>query len=515
MHHIEAETFSLFVELQQIPGIIIVYRRPSEREANPEKVSLDSRQLRHIPLLEGEEKIKFLNIQNKSITKIENLVSLPNLHFLDLSQNKLSDFGNLSSCSLMNLRVLILSKNHITNINAFNSVCQGLSNLDVLDLHDNRITGKLDLFQCGISKLPNLRILNFSNNLLEFVSIPTTMKSLVEINLRNNKIKDFKVNSLRFEKLNKIYLSNNFIQSFDQVSKEAFVNVTQLTFENNPVERHEKLQVMVADKFPKVNLPAKTMPIKRDLSKEKLGSPKGGITAAKRKAQENQVIKIIQKEWERETERLDLKKNGVYAKNQNAKNLGDKSLVQSGHAEIESNKVLYIYGNALEVLARSEFYDVVEEMHLTYVRFDLIVYHPNLDKLRKFTKLKKLVLSHNYLNSFILLSKIECLHSLDQLFIYDNEILQAQTLNSFIVYRFQHIAEFNGILINDHDKKVAKTQFQLFDKILSVQNIFTRKPPSMQTTDPVKRQEVRQLQKKHQEIAHVRQQEMVQEVIAS
>jgi len=47
-------------------------------------------------------------------------------------------------------------------------------------------------------------------------------------------------------------------------------------------------------------------------------------------------------------ERLDYKKNGQYAKN--CKNLGDKSLVQSGHAEIESNKVLYIYGNALEVL---------------------------------------------------------------------------------------------------------------------------------------------------------------------
>lgn len=140
--------------------------------------------------------------------------------------------------------------------------------------------------------------------------------------------------------------------------------------------------------------------------------PKSGNTAAKRKAQENAVIKIIQKEWEREIERLDFKKNGQFGKIGN-KNFGDKSLVQSGHAEIESNKILYIYGNALEVLARSEFYDVVEEMHLTYVRFDLIVYHPNLDKLRKFTKLKKLVLSHNYLNSFILLSKIECIHSLD------------------------------------------------------------------------------------------------------
>ena len=59
------------------------------------------------------------------------------------------------------------------------------------------------------------------------------------------------------------------------------------------------------------------------------------------------------------------------------------------------------------------------------------------------------------------------------------------------------------MLINDHDKKIAKTQFQLFDKILSIQNIFTRKPPSMQTSDPVKRQEFRQIQKKNQEYAGV------------
>ena len=66
------------------------------------------------------------------------------------------------------------------------------------------------------------------------------------------------------------------------------------------------------------------------------------------------VIQIIQKEWQHELERLEAKKNAkvpkMYA-------LAEKSLVQSGHAEIESNKVLYIYGNALEVLQRSEFYD--------------------------------------------------------------------------------------------------------------------------------------------------------------
>ena len=143
------------------------------------------------------------------------------------------------------------------------------------------------------------------------------------------------------------------------------------------------------------------------------------------------VIKIIQKEWDKEVERLNQKKFGK--KHLNA---SDKSLVQSGHAEIESNKVLYIYGNALEVLQLAEFYDLVDEIHLNYVRFDLIVYHTNLDKLKKFTKLRKLVLANNYLNSFILLSKIECLNTVSSIQMYDNEVLNCISLKSFLVYRF-------------------------------------------------------------------------------
>lgn len=134
-------------------------------------------------------------------------------------------------------------------------------------------------------------------------------------------------------------------------------------------------------------------------------------------------------------------------------------MVQSGHAEIESNKILYIYGNALEVLQRVEFYEQVEEIHLNYVRFDLIVYHANLEKLKKFTHLKKLVLSNNYLGSFILLSKIECLQSVSSLQMFDNEVLNCVTLRSFIVYRFQQVKEFNGQMINEADKRVAKQEF--------------------------------------------------------
>lgn len=60
--NVEADTLTLYVELPQIPNIVIVYRRPQDRDQNVEKMSLDSRTLKHIPLLEGEEKIKYLNL---------------------------------------------------------------------------------------------------------------------------------------------------------------------------------------------------------------------------------------------------------------------------------------------------------------------------------------------------------------------------------------------------------------------------------------------------------------------
>ena len=52
-----------------------------------------------------------------------------------------------------------------------------------------------------------------------------------------------------------------------------------------------------------------------------------------------------------------------------------------------------------------------------------------------------LVLANNYLNSLILLSKVECLQTLEQIYIYDNEVLCCVQLKGFIVYRFQHIKD--------------------------------------------------------------------------
>lgn len=111
MKRIEEENKTIYAELPQIPGVLVVYRKPSERNANPEKLNLDKKELTHLPLLEGEERLRLLNLQHNYITKIENLVSLPNLIFLDLYGNQIKEISHLHT--VPTLRVLMLGKNCI------------------------------------------------------------------------------------------------------------------------------------------------------------------------------------------------------------------------------------------------------------------------------------------------------------------------------------------------------------------------------------------------------------------
>lgn len=59
------------------------------KTSNPERLNLDRRNLPVIPLLEGEQVLRLLNLQNNAIRQIENLFGLPNLIFLDLYNNRI------------------------------------------------------------------------------------------------------------------------------------------------------------------------------------------------------------------------------------------------------------------------------------------------------------------------------------------------------------------------------------------------------------------------------------------
>lgn len=71
------------------------------------------------------------------------------------------------------------------------------------------------------------------------------------------------------------------------------------------------------------------------------------------------LLEVISQEWKHEMERIiNLGLNG-YKRRKESRN---ECLVQSGHAEIEGDTMLFIYGNALEVLNNSDFQKTVEQI---------------------------------------------------------------------------------------------------------------------------------------------------------
>jgi leucine-rich repeat-containing protein 49 len=77
-----------------------------QQNLNPERMNLDNRNFLSCPVLEGEQRLRLLNMQNNCIQRIENMVNLPSLIFLDLYNNQISELSGLET--IPTLRVLML-----------------------------------------------------------------------------------------------------------------------------------------------------------------------------------------------------------------------------------------------------------------------------------------------------------------------------------------------------------------------------------------------------------------------
>jgi len=103
--------------------------------------------------------------------------------------------------------------------------------------------------------LKNLKTLNLSSNAIDEVNINCPMGALKDLNLRHNKIKSFKINSSNLSSLTKMFLSSNQIKTFEKVqtSVTMLASLTDLTLENNPVEKETNILDVLKDKFPSLN----------------------------------------------------------------------------------------------------------------------------------------------------------------------------------------------------------------------------------------------------------------------
>ena len=318
--------------------------------------------------------------------------------------------------------------------------------------------------------------------------------------------------------LKKLILSNNKIELADKIKniKDAKL-LEELSLDGNPFSTNNKTYVSFwFSKCPNL----KTLDGKKDseykdaklLPFEELKSATDSTnpTPDKKEMQAgddispDNLLKIIANEWSSEVVRLKEKNVNGYRRHKDSKT---ESFVQSGHAEIEGKTMLFIYGNAIEVLDKSEFQKEVEEITFQYMRFNTIVGGGNMKKLTKFERLRKLIFSHNYMHSFFQISKLEAIGTLRSISITENDVSLTSLWRCFIVYRFPAVIEINGKLVTEVEKIEARTQFQNFDKILSTQKFTQSRAPQDRSKDDASNSHYsnrnsKQYVKKNAEAAH-------------
>jgi leucine-rich repeat-containing protein 49 len=497
LRRFEGEADVLFVEIPQIPKKIVVYRRPSYRQKTYDRLYLNNMDLPHIPLFEGEENLKLLSLENNLINKIDHLVSLNNLLYLNLYANKIYEIENLQT--VPKLRALMLGRNLIEKIKNLS----GLGDLEVLDLHSNKIKEIENL-----SALKKLRLLNLANNqITSFVELLSN-KNLEEINLRKNLIVSIPNMVNTMDRLKKLNLGKNMISKIENLTEIKKLKIlTELIIEDNPVLVLKEAAEILKTLPLKVKNPSKDTSskessqslkkpdrLKKEDSQLKLGSPEkkshhslSAITGIESlpeinlekeikikgqnienkgeeitEDQSNNIISHIEKEWT--TEYNYIVENGFNG--YNTKILKESKIV-SGHAELEGTNRLNIYGNALEVLEQEEFYRSINFIRLEYFNIDIVTSKLNLEKLKNFKNLTNLIFSHNNIHSFYQLIKFEEFTEIESITIINNEICGSSFLKFFLVYRFQNLKFFNETEISQNDIIIAKKMFEYFDKCIS------------------------------------------------
>ncbi|SOE21905.1 Leucine-rich repeat (LRR) protein [Spirosomataceae bacterium TFI 002] len=194
---------------------------------------LGGNQLTKIEGLDSLVNLVELSLGGNRLTKIEGLDSLVNLVELSLGGNQLTKIEGLES--LVNLGELYLWRNQLTKIEGLES----LVNLVELSLGENQLT-KIE----GLDSLVNLGKLDFWGNQLTKIEGLDSLVNLGELNLSGNQIS--KIEEIPFDKLGRIYLSDNPIQ---ELPKDALNNLEAL----KGYLKSQKGE-LVSNKYLKVNI---------------------------------------------------------------------------------------------------------------------------------------------------------------------------------------------------------------------------------------------------------------------
>jgi Leucine-rich repeat (LRR) protein len=204
--------------------------------------------------------LRYLNVSNNRLQEINfKNTFLPNLEYLDLSQNCLISIKNDSFFNMNQLKHLNLSHNKLDLESEFNNISyfHGLSLLEKLDLSFNGIK-YLDS-NLTFQYLTSLTYLNLSNNKLKSINsfVFAFLIKLGEFNSASNNLTFLNGRCFfNLRNLKKLILKNNQINSTDflQLNKNDLYNLEYLDLEENKITLINETHFQSYANFSSLNL---------------------------------------------------------------------------------------------------------------------------------------------------------------------------------------------------------------------------------------------------------------------
>lgn len=471
----------IFAESPSAPGIPIVYRRPEERQANPDRLNLDRRRLSICPILEGEDYLRLLNFQHNLISRISHLENLKRLIFLDFYDNQIEEISGLSA--LRSLRVLMLGKNRIRKI----SNLESLTKLDVLDLHGNKIV-RIE----NLGHLTELRVLNLAGNEIVNVCNVSGMRALAELNLRRNKICTVEEVDL-LPNLQRLFLSFNCITSFGDITCLSNANsLNELSMDGNPfatdpgykqvVLRHlSSLRQLDMKRISEEEKRIASVMVRKEEEKKKEIS-KLAVLKEKRRI----AINNAQRQWEVSRVKQSFKSDSQHSGNMSdgitqissadglAAHPPDSTVTRDTvpsplsicHLAELDNDTLYLYGpGSLDALDRNwgnQAVQAVNAISFKFIDFDSIV--PQLYKIRaRFPSLLGLTFTETNIKALQQINSLSLLRRLDHLNISNegNPIMSFTLWRPYVLFRLAHfsLTKINDVVVTPEDNVNAEKLF--------------------------------------------------------
>ena len=439
-----------------------------------EVLDLHSNKIKLIENLACLKKLRILNLANNQLTSFVELMNNKNLEDINLRKNLIVSIPNLA-LSFDKLRKLNLGKNMISKIE-FILEFKKLKRIEELYIEGNPVIFIKDAYkkfynlplkfkdqaQFQIFKnnsSPNNQANNNNNNnglnnsVNQLKSSVSSKNTNGAINDNNNNIKHANSNS------NFVSTSTNNIKgaknpNFDEVKKAENSNVN--TNSETSQTKSKSNQSTRNDSLSNSNLNY------NNNNRNNGGNNKNDPDNLSEEEREKLLIKI-ENEWKVEFRYIINNGFNGYS----IKKLKETKM-QLCHAEIERERQLNLFGNAIEVLGYKEFYNMVHTIKFEFINFDIISQRQNIENIKKFVNLKSLVFKSNNMHGFYQIIKLENIKGIEYITIRKNEICNGEILKYFLVYRLQNIKYFNDSEITNKDVYMSKKIFEHFDQAISI-----------------------------------------------